>query len=56
MRGRIFLFGMLLFHIPLVLAADSEIVPEFSTITAGIALMGGVIGYALLKKRRGGKK
>lgn len=39
--------------IPSVSAIDTNTcIPEFSTITAGIALIGAMIGYTLLKNRQ----
>jgi len=56
MNLRFGLNSLFLLALPVVAAAESEVVPEFSTVTAGVALVGGVVGYMVLKKKKGGKK
>ena len=52
MRKNICLIFVFLSIMPIVSATNSELVPEFSTITAGIALIGAMIGYKLLKNKK----
>lgn len=52
MKAKIMILGLFILIVPLVCASNPDIVPEFSTITAGVALAGGVIGYKLFKRKK----